>query len=225
MARSNPSSAQYQPEVMGCGAPIGKAKTPPGRSARHTPANSAGRWAGRKCPSAPKLTARSKASAKGRAWTSARTHSASGCAPRACASMPVLKSTPMIRFLALGFEDPHARAGAAAHVQSPAERAERAQRVSGRVKHAIGGAKRRVVELRSKQVVAALNRGQRLHRQFTQRRASRREHRPRVLPRRQTGPQPPDKMRDGGDLAHRGSNHSLRRHALHDRHIDCVAVA
>src|SRR5713101_2207643 len=66
MARSNPSSAQYQPEVMGCGAPTGKAKTPPGRSARYTPANSAGRSAGRKCPSAPKLTARSNAPAKGR---------------------------------------------------------------------------------------------------------------------------------------------------------------
>src|ERR1039457_6640210 len=46
---------------------------------------------------------------------------------------------------------------------------------------------RRVVELRGKQVVAALDRGQRLHRQFTQRRASRREHRPRVLPRCHTG--------------------------------------
>src|SRR5580704_7479884 len=96
MARSNPSSAQYQREVMGGGAPIGKAKTPPGRSARYTPANSPGRSAGRKCPSAPKLTARSKAQAKGRARTSARTHVASGYARRACASMPALKSTPVI---------------------------------------------------------------------------------------------------------------------------------
>jgi hypothetical protein len=39
-----------------------------------------------------------------------------------------------------------------------------------------------VVELRGKQVIAALDRGQRLHRQFTHRRAFRREHRPRVLP-------------------------------------------
>ena len=62
---------------------------------RYTPANSAGRSAGRKCPSAPKLTARSKAPAKGRARTSARTHPAPGCARRARASMPVLKSTPV----------------------------------------------------------------------------------------------------------------------------------
>jgi hypothetical protein len=69
--------------------------------------------------------------------------------------------------LAQGPEDPEAGAGAAAHVQSPAERAERAQRAGGRVKHAIGGAERGVVELRSEPVVAALDRGQRLHRQFT----------------------------------------------------------
>jgi hypothetical protein len=97
MARSNPRRAQYQREVTGCGAPSGKAKTPPGRSARYTPANSAGRSAGRKCPSAPKLTARSKAPVKGTARTSARTHWASGCARRACASMPALKSTPVSR--------------------------------------------------------------------------------------------------------------------------------
>ena len=67
MTRSNPSSAQYQGEVTGGGATTGKAKSPPGRSARYTPANKAGRSAGRKCPYAPKLTARSKAPAKGRA--------------------------------------------------------------------------------------------------------------------------------------------------------------
>ncbi len=97
MARSNPSRAQYRPEVTGGGAPSGNANTPPGRSARYTPPNSAGRSAGRKCPNAPKLTARSKAPAKGRARTSARTHPPPLCALRACASMPVLKSTPVIR--------------------------------------------------------------------------------------------------------------------------------
>src|SRR2546430_1623343 len=184
MARSNPSSAQYQLEVMGCGAPIGKAKTPPGRSARYTPANSAGRSAGRKCPSAPKLTARPKAPAKGRA--------------RGVGPYPpgVRVRTARLReharaevdagdlSQAHGSEDPHARAGAAAHVQSRAERAEWAQRVGGRVKHAIGGAKRCVVELRSKQVIATLDRGQRLPRQFTHRRPFRREHRLRILLRR-----------------------------------------
>jgi hypothetical protein len=89
--------------------------------------------------------------------------------------------------LAQGLQDPHARTGAAAHVHSPAERPERTKRVGGRVKNALGGAKRRVVELRSEQVVAALDRGQRLDRQFTQRRALRREHRPRVLLGCQTG--------------------------------------
>src|SRR5690349_17795586 len=54
------------------------------------------------------------------------------------------------RSLTHGCEDGHARAGAAAHVQSAAERAKRAQRAFGRVKHAIGGAKRRAVELRGK---------------------------------------------------------------------------
>src|SRR2546429_602215 len=120
MARSNPSSAQYQLEVMGCGAPIGKAKTPPGRSARYTPSNSAGRPAGRKCPSAPKRTARPKAPAKGRA--------------RGVGPYP-----PGVRVRTARLRE-HARAGAAAHVQSRAERAEWAQRVGGRVKHAIGGA-------------------------------------------------------------------------------------
>jgi hypothetical protein len=33
------------------------------------------------------------------------------------------------------------------------------------------------------------------------------------------------KMRDGGDSAYRGSDHSLRRHAVHYRHIDRFAVA
>jgi ketosteroid isomerase-like protein len=94
------------------------------------------------------------------------------------------------RSLAQGCEDPQARAGAAAHVQSPAERAERTQRAGGRVKHAIGGAERRVVELRGQQVIAALDRRQRLHRQFTHRRAPGREHRPRVLPQCQAGRQP-----------------------------------
>ena len=70
------------------------------------------------------------------------------------------------RSLAQGFEDPHARAGATAHVQSPAERPERSQRAGGRVKHAIAGTERRAVELRGEQVVAALDRGQRLPRQF-----------------------------------------------------------
>ena len=65
------------------------------------------------------------------------------------------------RSLAQGSEDPQARAGAAAHVQSPAERAERGKRAGGRVKHAIGGAERRVVELRGQQVIAALDRASR----------------------------------------------------------------
>jgi hypothetical protein len=69
--------------------------------------------------------------------------------------------------LAHGCQDPHARPGAATHVQSRAERAKRPQRAGGRVKHAVGGAERRVVEFRGKQVVAAFDRGQRLHRQFT----------------------------------------------------------
>ena len=59
--------------------------------------------------------------------------------------------------LAYGRQDPHARAGAAAHVQSRAERAKRAQRAGGRVKYAVGGAERRVVEFRGKQVVAAFD--------------------------------------------------------------------
>jgi hypothetical protein len=96
-----------------------------------------------------------------------------------------------VRSLAQGSQDPQARAGAAAHVKSRAERAERAeraaraqraQRVGGRVKHGIGGAERRAVELRSQQVVTALDRGQRLHRQFARGRPLRREHRPRLLP-------------------------------------------
>src|SRR5271166_5936538 len=134
--------------------------------------------------------------------------------------------------LAQGFKDPHARAGAAAHVQSPAERAERAQRAGGRVKHAIGAAERRVVELRSKQVVAALDRGQRLHRQFTQRRAPGREHRPRVLPRCQAGRQPrhhPPHPGPGADQQHSGpearASVNSRWRALKDRrHVAVVAA-
>src|SRR6202000_3048885 len=66
------------------------------------------------------------------------------------------------RSLAQGLEYSHARTGTAAHVQSPAERSERAQRDVSRVKHPTGGAKRRLVELRGKQVVAVLDRKQRL---------------------------------------------------------------
>ena len=58
--------------------------------------------------------------------------------------------------LAQGPENPHARAGTAAHVQSVAERPELGQRLGGRVENALRGAKGRVVELRSQQVVAAL---------------------------------------------------------------------
>jgi hypothetical protein len=41
------------------------------------------------------VTARSKFSAKGRARASARTHVASGCALRACASRPDVASVPL----------------------------------------------------------------------------------------------------------------------------------
>jgi hypothetical protein len=153
MARSNPSSAQYQPEVMGCGAPTGKAKTPPGRSARYTPANSAGRSAGER----PETDRQAESPGEGqgpdvgphppgvrvrtaRLREHARAEVDTGDLPQAHRS-----------------EDPHARAGAAAHVQSRAERAKWAQSAGGRIKHAIGCAKRCVVELRSKQVVAALD--------------------------------------------------------------------
>src|SRR6202046_3511641 len=143
MARSNPSSAQYRPELTGGRAPTGKAKTPPGRSARCTPANSAGRSAGRKWPSAPKLTARANAPAKG----SAR------------AEVDARDPPPAQRL-----ENPHPRPGAAADVESRIERAEWAQRLCGRVEHTVRSAERRPVELRRQQVAAALDRGQRLHR-------------------------------------------------------------
>ena len=181
MARSNPSSAQYQLEVMGCGAPIGKAKTPPGRSARYTPANSAGRSAGQEVPERPETDRQAEGPGEGQGpdvgpyppSVRVRTARLREHAPAEVDAGDLSQ--------AHGSEDPHARAGAAAHVQSPAERAERAQRAGGRVKHAIGCAKRCVVELRSKPVVAALDRGQLLPRQFTHRRAFRREHRLRVL--------------------------------------------
>src|SRR5690348_11196861 len=117
---SNAASAQYQGEVTGGGAPTGKANSPPGRSDRRTPANRPGRSAGRKCPNAPKLTARSNPAAKGIARTSACTQcvrrtddaddaddeddadevddadDAHGAAPlRAAAIIPALKSTPV----------------------------------------------------------------------------------------------------------------------------------
>src|SRR5580658_2105507 len=62
-------------------------------------------------------------------------------------------------------EDPHARAGAAAHAQSPAERAEPAQFLRRSPPAGHQEYRRRPVELRGKQVIAALNRRQRLHRQ------------------------------------------------------------
>ena len=52
MAGSNPSSARYQHEVTG-GAAAGKANTPPGRSARCTPANSGGSPGGQEAPERP----------------------------------------------------------------------------------------------------------------------------------------------------------------------------
>src|SRR5258708_1229709 len=185
------AGAQGQAEVTGGGAPTGKAKTPPDRSARYPPANSAGCSAGRKCPSAPKLTAKPNAPAKGRARTSARTHVASRCARRACASMPALKSTPMT-----GPWHTDSRTRMPAPVPHHTSRP-RPNRPSVRnapavaCSHPSGGAERRVVELGGKQVVAALDRGQPLHRQFTHRRALRREHRPRGLPRCQASRQPP----------------------------------
>lgn len=101
IAASKPATAHHTGEVGGIGAPIGKAKTPPGRSAAWTPAKRAGRSAGRKCPKAPKLTARSyePASSGGSARASARTRSmrSSGCARAASASMPALRSTPVTR--------------------------------------------------------------------------------------------------------------------------------
>lgn len=84
------------------------------------------------------------------------------------------------RSLTYGFQNPQARTGACAHIQTRAEGAERGQRGGGHVQHPVGGAERRVIELRGQPVIAALNRGQRLHHQFTHRRALRREHRPSV---------------------------------------------
>ena len=84
------------------------------------------------------------------------------------------------RPLAQWLEGAQARAGAGAHIQPPAEWPQRAQRGGRRVQQAIAGAERRVVELRGEQVIAALDRGQRLHRQLTRRRAPGREHGPRV---------------------------------------------
>lgn len=81
--RSNPISAQYRREAAVGSAPTGKAKPRPDavRGARWQTARAAQR-AG-KCPNAPKLTNRSKAPAKGRLRVPARTHRASGGAPRA----------------------------------------------------------------------------------------------------------------------------------------------
>ena len=69
--------------------------------------------------------------------------------------------------LTQGPENQHARPGTAAHVQSRAERPEFGQRVGGRAENALRGAKGRVVELRSQQIVAALDRGQCLDAQLT----------------------------------------------------------
>ncbi len=101
---SKPHSVQYSREPTGGGAGTGKTNRPPGRSAAWAWAKRPGRSAGRKCPNAPKLTARSKAEAKGRARASARTQSTAGpgrgSSPNraaASASMPALKSTPVTR--------------------------------------------------------------------------------------------------------------------------------
>ncbi len=188
MARSNPPTAQYPRDPMGGGAASGTANSPPGRSARCTPANSASRSAGRKCPSAPKLTARSNAAANGRSRASARTHAVAGPGPRPRARVRLAglgqharaEVDPGDRPLAHRRQDRPARAGAAAHVQSRAERAEPAQGPGGGAEDGVVGAERGVVELRGQPVVAALDRGQRLRRQLTQRRAPGREHRPRL---------------------------------------------
>src|SRR2546421_9167123 len=149
MATSNPSVAQCESEVRGGGASIGKVKSPTGRSARYTPSKNAGRSVGRKCPTAPKVTARSKSSAKARARASARTPpGVRVCAARLRehAGAEVDARDPS---LAQGPENLHARAGTAAHVQSLAERPEVGQRVGGGAENALRGTKRRVVELRS----------------------------------------------------------------------------
>lgn len=59
IAASKPATAHHSGWLGGIGAPIGKAKTPPSRSAAWIPEKRAGRSAGRKWPKAPKLTARS----------------------------------------------------------------------------------------------------------------------------------------------------------------------
>lgn len=103
IAASKPVVAHHTGEPSGSGAPIGKAKTPPSRSAAWIPEKSAGRSCGRKWPKAPKLTARSYVSARaaGRARASARTKSTRpASAPYrrpASASMPALRSTPVTR--------------------------------------------------------------------------------------------------------------------------------
>src|SRR5690606_33122694 len=73
-------------------------------------------------------------------------------------------------------EYPYARASAAAHVEPVAERPESRQDAGGRGENPVRRAKGRVVELRSQQVVAALDRGQRLDAELPQRRALWREH-------------------------------------------------
>jgi hypothetical protein len=167
MARSNPRRAQYQREVTGCGAPRGKAKTPPGRSARYTPANSAGPFGGQEVAKRTETDRQVEGPGEGHGPDvgpyplGVRVRTAR---LREHASAEVGAREPS---LAHGCQDPHGRAGAATHVQSRAERAKQAQRVGGRVKHAGGGAEGRVVEFRGKQVVAALDRRQCLHGQFT----------------------------------------------------------
>ena len=175
MARSNPSSAQYQREVTGGGTAAGKANTPPGRSARYTPADSGG---ARRAGSARGPETNRQAEGPGKRQGPDISPYPSAVQVRAArlrqhASAEVDASD---RFPAQRPEDPHASAGATAHVQSPAERAERAQRAGRRAEHATAGAERRAVELRGKKVIAALDRRQRLHRQFTHGRALRREH-------------------------------------------------
>ena len=141
----------------GGGARTGRRTSRPA-AARGTRREQRGPFGGRKCPSAPKLTARSKAPAKGRPRTSARTQPAPGTARRACAIMPALKSTPVT---GPRHRDPRTRSPrrCRSNVQPPAERAWRAKSAGGRVEHVVGGEKRRVVELRGQQVITALRLG------------------------------------------------------------------
>ena len=133
---SKPSSVQYAGEPKCGGAPTGKAKMPPGRSAACTCANSPGRSFGRKWPNAPKLTARSKAGRNGRARTSARTQcrrpSGSGRSPAPCSSMPALKSTPTTRSAHRCRRAPGSGSRAAADVEPGAERPEGRSSTHGR---------------------------------------------------------------------------------------------